>query len=175
MGNDLKSKDQAYMILVATMEIQVINITYPKDVKRINKPWGFELWLECAADLPYVMKWLHITAGQRLSLQAHAQKAETMLVLEGEGQLHTSETKVDCDRWAAGDYAPDEIKSLMDSVVELPLRKGSVLRITPGEVHRIAAATDMDILECSTNQLTDVIRIHDDSNRPSGHIPSEHA
>ena len=50
-------------------------------MKIIEKPWGFELiWAQTDN---YVGKMLHINSGQRLSLQYHEIKEETVLVTEG--------------------------------------------------------------------------------------------
>ena len=51
-------------------------------MKVVEKPWGFELiWAETEN---YVGKLLHINAKQRLSLQYHNQKEETVFVTHGE-------------------------------------------------------------------------------------------
>ena len=47
----------------------------------VEKPWGFEyIWAETD---DYVAKMLHIEPKQRLSLQYHENKEETVYVLEG--------------------------------------------------------------------------------------------
>ena len=47
------------------------------------------------------------------------------------------------------------------SVEEVPLREGQSYRIRPGTVHRMEAVTDVDILEASTPDLDDVVRLED--------------
>lgn len=153
----------------------MIAISSLDNVKKVTKPWGYELWIECGEDAPYAMKILQINSGYRLSLQAHAVKTETMLILEGTGMLVYSNTDLDIDKWNAGGYDLSEIADLQDNVKGLQIAAGSVITIRPGEIHRFVANTDLRLVECSTNQLTDVIRIHDDNLRPSGHIDSEHA
>ena len=52
------------------------------EVRHVPKPWGHEtIW--AATDL-YVGKILHINAGQKLSVQYHVQKDETVYLLSGE-------------------------------------------------------------------------------------------
>lgn len=142
--------------------------------KRVNKPWGYELWIECDPSTPYAMKIIQINAGCRLSLQAHAEKMETMLILEGEGFLSTSRELLDTARWAANQYSDTDRFFLFGSIREVPISAGSMMTIRPGQIHRLNATTDMRLVECSTNHLTDVVRIVDDYSRPSGHIQSEH-
>lgn len=153
----------------------MIKITDTNNSKRVNKPWGYELWLESKEDSPYVVKILHINAGERLSLQAHAHKLETMLITQGQGQLHLSDTALDIERWENSEYSDSEQHQLLDSIRQVPISAGSLLTIHPGDIHRISATTDIDMIECSTNHLTDVIRISDDNQRPSGYIASEHS
>ena len=152
----------------------MIDIRTIGQTKRVNKPWGYELWLECKDDSPYVVKILHINAGQRISLQAHAQKLETMVITNGDGMLHLSDDVLDIDRWENNNYSAEEKTQLLKNIKQVPISKGSLLTINPGDIHRISAVTDIDMIECSTNHLTDVIRISDDNQRPSGHIDSEH-
>lgn len=107
--------------------------------ERIDKPWGYELiW---ARTDRYVGKILHVDAGQALSLQYHERKDETIHVLTGEMRF-----------WVGSDA---------DTLEEVDLRTGESYRIRPGTVHRMEAVTDVDILEASTPELNDVIRIED--------------
>jgi mannose-6-phosphate isomerase len=151
----------------------MITISNTQDAKRVNKPWGHELWIECSSDIPYVMRILNITAGERTSLQAHEQKLETMLVTQGTGLLTTSKEQLDASRWPRG-YSDTDQFFLWGSMRELEIGPGSHMTIKPGEIHRIMAVTDMVIVECSTAQMDDVIRLQDDNRRPSGRIESEH-
>lgn len=152
----------------------MINITTVTESKRVNKPWGYELWLESNSESPYVVKILHIDAGQRISLQAHANKLETMIITSGQGHLHLSDHQLDTERWERNEYSAEEKLALLESIRQVPISEGSLLTIHPGDIHRVSALTDLDMIECSTNYLMDVIRISDDSQRPSGHIETEH-
>jgi len=107
--------------------------------RRVDKPWGYELiWAETDR---YVGKILHVRAGHSLSLQYHQRKDETIHLLNG------------TMRFFAGPSA--------EQVNEVPLRAGESFHVTPGTVHRMEAVTDVDILEASTPDLDDVIRLED--------------
>ncbi|HEY8470424.1 MAG TPA: cupin domain-containing protein [Longimicrobiales bacterium] len=106
---------------------------------RVEKPWGHELiWANTDR---YVGKILHVKAGHALSLQYHERKDETIHLLRG--QL----------RFWVGPSA--------QQLEEVELREGESYRITPGTVHRMEAITDVDILEASTADLDDVVRLED--------------
>lgn len=108
--------------------------------RRVEKPWGHELiW---AHSDRYVGKILHVKAGCLLSVQYHHQKDETMHVLSGELILRT---------WPSRDAAP----------VERPFRAGESVHIPAPTIHQIEAVTDSDVLEASTPELDDLVRITD--------------
>jgi mannose-6-phosphate isomerase len=115
------------------------------DIKFVDKPWGFEeIW---AHTQNYVGKILTINPGSKLSLQYHEKKEETIRVLEGTLFLHHKE----------GDNDKLSVKQ-MD--------KGSVFHVTPRTVHRFEAREDKVVLvEVSTSEITDVVRIEDDFGR----------
>lgn len=107
--------------------------------ERIEKPWGHELiW---ARTDRYVGKILHIEPGHALSLQYHERKDETIHVLRGELRF-----------WVGPSAA---------ELVEVPLGVGQSFRIEPGMVHRMEAVTETDLLEASTPELEDVVRLED--------------
>lgn len=111
---------------------------------RTDKPWGYELlWSHTDH---YAGKIIHINAGCRLSLQYHEHKYESILVLSGTLMLHLGR----------GDDA---------TVVELT--QGESCDIAVGDVHRFAAPPDsaVDLIEVSTPQLDDVVRLEDDYDR----------
>jgi mannose-6-phosphate isomerase-like protein (cupin superfamily) len=110
-----------------------------REAQRVDKPWGYELiWAKTDR---YVGKILHIDAGQALSYQFHRVKEETIYVLRGRLTLHVSE-----------DDAPPRV---------LELGEGEIFHITPGLRHRFEAAQDVDLLETSTPELDDVVRLED--------------
>ena len=107
--------------------------------RRVEKPWGHELiWAHTER---YVGKVLHIKAGHALSLQYHERKDETLHLLRGEM------------RFFVGPSAA--------ALEEITLREGDSYHVTPGTVHRMQAITDVDMLEVSTPELDDVIRLED--------------
>jgi mannose-6-phosphate isomerase len=107
--------------------------------RRIEKPWGYELvWAETDE---YVGKLLYVRAGESLSLQFHEEKDETLHLLDGEILL--------------------ELGSGVHSLKEVALRAGQSVRIVPGLLHRMEAVTDCTIIEASTPELDDVVRVRD--------------
>jgi mannose-6-phosphate isomerase len=105
-------------------------------------------------DAPFAMKVIRLTAGMRTSLQFHRQKEEANLIVSGHARLHWSSTG---DSGSACDLEP-----------------GSVVHIRNASVHRIEALTDVTMIEVSTPEVDDVVRISDDWGRGDGWIESEH-
>ena len=112
------------------------------EIKRVEKPWGHELWW--AVTDRYVGKLLHVQAGKKLSLQYHVVKDETIHVQRGELLLVIDEG---------------------GELVERRMLPGETRHIPPGTRHRMIAITDCDILEVSTPELDDVVRLDDDYGR----------
>lgn len=111
----------------------------PFEPRRIEKPWGYELiW---AHTDEYVGKVLVVLEGEALSLQFHEEKDETLHLVSGNLKL--------------------EVGPGVDALRECPLAPGQSIRIVPGMLHRMEAVTDCRILEVSTPQLDDVVRIRD--------------
>ena len=108
------------------------------DVTRVEKPWGYELhW---ARTDRYVGKIIHVTKGHALSLQYHNVKDETIFLWSGKILF-----EIEIDGTLTGrEMAP-----------------GEAVHITPKTVHRMTALEDSDILEASTPELQDVVRIED--------------
>ena len=110
------------------------------DVRRVEKPWGYELiW---ALTDTYCGKVLFVRAGHALSLQFHREKDESWLVQSGRAKLELGD---------AGQGA------LAEEVVG----PGYAFHYRPGTVHRVTALEDTTILEVSTPQLDDVVRLED--------------
>lgn len=107
----------------------------------VKKPWGKEeIWAETDS---YVGKYIYINAGQRLSRQYHEVKEETIRVLEGELLLELGTG---------------------ENIIQVKMKKDDVFHITPTTVHRFCA-TDLGhviVVEVSTTQLNDVVRLCDD-------------
>jgi mannose-6-phosphate isomerase len=119
------------------------------DIRKIPKPWGHEtIW---AHSDRYVGKILHINAGQELSVQYHNRKDETAYLLSGRISYRVA----------------GEDGKLED--VELAL--GESFRIVPGTIHQMVAVTDCDVLEVSTPELDDVVRLSDKYGREGTSAP----
>jgi quercetin dioxygenase-like cupin family protein len=111
--------------------------------QRVEKPWGHELlW---AWGRHYAAKILHIEAGCRLSLQYHRVKEETLLLLSGRLLVELEDQ--------------DGTMAVREATV------GQVFHIPPGCKHRMAALETSDVLEVSTPELDDLVRIQDDFGR----------
>jgi len=111
----------------------------PTSVERVEKPWGHELiWVHTDR---YAGKILHINAGEALSYQYHESKTETVYVLRGTLILHVSE-----------DDNPPRVETLV---------QGQAFHITPGLRHRFEAHEDVELIEVSTPELGDVVRLSD--------------
>lgn len=113
---------------------------------RVEKPWGYEI-IFTKPDAPTTGKILHLMAGKRLSLQYHDVKEETLCLMQGEAKLTLSNSR--------------------DEVVETPMELFKGYRIVPGQVHRITAVTDIDVLETSTPERGNTVRLQDDLGRPT--------
>ena len=110
--------------------------------KKVDKPWGHEvIWAKTDR---YVGKMLVIEPNQRLSLQYHEKKEETIFVLEGMLQV-----------WETDD---DNTYTLHGT--------GSTFHVTPNQVHRFGAGSErVRLIEVSTPELEDVVRLSDDYSR----------
>lgn len=105
----------------------------------VEKPWGHELiWAHTDR---YVGKILHVKAGERLSLQYHRQKDETIMLLSG---------RMTFEHFAEGE-PPRSIELLPREPFHIP----------PGLRHRMIALEDCDVVEVSTPELDDVVRLED--------------
>jgi quercetin dioxygenase-like cupin family protein len=115
-------------------------------MRKVEKPWGYELiWAETAA---YVGKVIHITKGERLSLQYHQQKEETLYLQSGRMQL---------EHFVDGQ--PRQVTEM---------RPGDTFHIPTGLRHRMIAVEDCDVFEVSTPFLDDVVRLEDRYGRAPG-------
>lgn len=106
----------------------------------VTKPWGNEkVW---AANCHYAGKILHIKAGHRTSKQLHQEKHESLLVLSG--QLGIELVDKSCT-----------------------LEEGETFYLPAGTIHRLSAKghLDCDVVEVSSPELDDVVRLEDDYGR----------
>ena len=114
-------------------------------MRPVIKPWGYEeIWAE---NEKYLGKMLSINDGHKLSRQYHRVKDETIRVQHG---ILTLELGMPED---------EDFKSM-----KLPV--GASYRIKPGTVHRFCAENGRVILlEASTGEVHDVVRLEDDYDR----------
>jgi mannose-6-phosphate isomerase-like protein (cupin superfamily) len=117
--------------------------------RTVDKPWGHELWW--AHTERYAGKILHVRAGQRLSLQYHEHKDETSYLLSGRMLLVKGTSETD--------------------LAEIEIAPGYGWRNRPGEIHTIEAIEDSDVLEVSTPELDDVVRLEDRYGREGTSVP----
>ena len=111
--------------------------------RRTEKPWGYELLYGLTPK--YAGKIIFVKKGHRLSYQYHEIKEETMYIQHGKAVM-TMEGK----NGAHGDTV---------------VKAGDSIHIPPFTKHRIKALEDTTILEVSTAELEDVVRIEDDYGR----------
>jgi quercetin dioxygenase-like cupin family protein len=114
------------------------------EVRRVGKPWGYELhW---ARTDRYVGKVIHVNKGHALSLQYHNVKDETIHLWSGRILFEVEQG---------------------GTLVGREMLPGESVHITPKTVHRMTALEDSDILEASTPELDDVVRLEDRYGRTS--------
>jgi mannose-6-phosphate isomerase len=109
------------------------------DVKRIEKPWGYELVY--ASTDRYCGKVIFIKGGEELSLQFHREKDETIFVQSGRVEFQIGDPGKAVDTEVVG--------------------PGRSFHLQPGTVHRLRALEDTVVLEVSTPDLDDVVRLED--------------
>ena len=117
--------------------------------RHVPKPWGYELiWAETDR---YAGKLIAIEAGQRLSLQLHERKEESIYVLAGLLRLHLED----------GDGEMRHIDLGPGDNAYVPIRRR----------HRFEALERVELIEVSTPELDDVIRLEDDFGREGTSAP----
>jgi len=117
--------------------------------RRVEKPWGHELiWAHTDR---YVGKVLVIEAGRRLSLQRHLVKDESIFVAAGRLRLYLEDETgaVNVEELVAGDHR----------------------HIPTGRIHRYEAIERTELMEVSTPELDDVVRLEDDFGREGTSAP----
>ena len=112
----------------------------------VPKPWGGEtIWADTER---YVGKILHIKAGHSLSVQYHKKKDETVYLLRGALEYRVGA-----------------------ALEDVQLKEGQSLRIKPGTIHQMVAVTDCEVLEVSTPERDDVVRLSDKYGREGTNAP----
>jgi len=108
-------------------------------MKIVKKPWGWEKWF--ANTKKYVGKILFIKKGHRLSRQYHNVKHETIFTLTGKYVMELKRSKK-------------------------IMKEGSVIVMPPKKIHRMFAKfCDVTLVEVSTPEVWDVVRLEDDYGR----------
>ncbi len=126
-------------------QFDTTNFSTDSYVKRIDKPWGYELhWVP--ADAPYMGKIIHINEGARLSLQIHDEKQESWLVINGKAAV----------MW----------ENAQGELIQTDLEAGQGYSTKLGQRHRLIGVTDCDVVEVSTPELGTTWRLEDDYARP---------
>ena len=131
------------------------------NAKVVNKPWGREVWINFRKDESvgdeekrYIMKKLYINRGTKTSFQYHVQKVETNFLISGS-----------VEAWFEDNEGHIDVKVL---------EAGAIWSIPAGVKHRIVTLEDIILIESSSPEVDDVIRIEDDTLRGDGRIQGEH-
>jgi len=147
-----------------SIEIKKIN-----DVKNIDKPWGYEKWIaEGSPNFKYALKEILFKSKFKSSLQFHEFKEETSYIQKGSGILHYHPKPINVKEWKSGQYSDNEINDILFNMDTVELSAGMVYHIKSGIIHQVEAITDITIIEASTVELDDVIRINDEWGRNDG-------
>jgi mannose-6-phosphate isomerase len=112
---------------------------FEMDVKKVDKPWGFELVY--ALTDTYCGKIIFIRKDEQLSLQFHRVKDEVVYLYEGRIEMEIGDPGGALDNEVVG--------------------PGRAFHIAPGTVHRWRALEDSVVLEVSTPEVDDVVRLED--------------
>ena len=124
-------------------------MTEPAAPRRVDKPWGHELiWVLTDR---YCGKVIVIETGRRLSLQYHERKDESVYVISGRLRLHLED---DAGAMTVRELGP-----------------GDSARVPVGRRHRFEAVQRVELIEVSTPELDDVIRVEDDFGREGTSAP----
>ena len=119
-------------------------------VRRVDTPWGHEE-VFALVEGKFCGKAIHVTEGHALSLQYHEQKEETISVQSGRLRV--------------------EVGHCEDALEEFELEPGESVHLRPGVRHRVTALVDTVMLEASTTQLDDVVRLEDRYGRQGTSAP----
>ena len=138
------------------------NWFYQKEkAKVVTKPWGKEIWINYREgekvgdeEKRYVLKKLYINAGTRTSFQYHEKKVETNFLISGRVEA----------------WFENESGGIEKRIIEA----GGIWTIPNGKKHRIITLTDIELIEASSPEVDDVIRLQDDTGRGDGRIAEEH-
>lgn len=111
---------------------------------KVKKPWGYEI-IFTPKSAPFCGKLLHVDGGFRLSLQYHDKKIESLCLIKGSATLTVA----------------TDSNQMID--IEMEPYKGYFIKA--GQVHRITSAGGCDLVEASTPQTGETVRLEDDTGR----------
>jgi quercetin dioxygenase-like cupin family protein len=114
-----------------------------EEIKIVKKPWGEEIWF--ANSDKYAGKLLKIAKGHRFSLQYHSKKEETQYLIKGKAIVTFGTEK--------------------EHLNKTVLNVGDKFHVPAGMIHRVEAIEDCEVVEVSTPDLNDIIKIEDDYGR----------
>ena len=119
-------------------------------VRIVPKPWGHEE-IFALVEGRFCGKVLHVNAGEALSLQYHERKEEVIAVQSGRCRMQVGAHE---SAMEAHDLGP-----------------GDSVHLPAGARHRVEALTDVVLLEVSTTELDDVVRLEDRYGREGTSAP----
>ena len=152
-----------------------IDIKKIQDIKKVDKPWGYEKWIaDGSPNFKYALKEILLKSKFKSSIQFHEFKEETNYIQKGEGILHYYPNPINFEKYQNNEYSDDEFKDILTNLKKQKLYPGMVFHIKPGIIHRVEAITDLTMIESSTIELDDVVRLNDEWGRHDGKIESEH-
>ncbi len=151
------------------------NKYYSNKIKKVNKPWGYELWIASNENkAKFAMKEIYIKSGFKTSFQFHEKKEECNYIINGTGKFYVSKNKINLQKFKKNKYSESELRKIIKNLKIYKLKKGSSFYIKPLYVHSVLSTKDLLMMESSTLELDDVYRIFDESGRGHGRIKSEH-
>jgi len=152
-----------------------IDIKKIQDIKKVDKPWGYEKWIaDGSPNFKYALKEILLKSKFKSSIQFHEFKEETNYIQKGEGILHYYPNPINFEKYQNNEYSDDEFNDILTNLKKQKLYPGMVFHIKPGIIHRVEAITDLTMIESSTIELDDVVRLNDEWGRHDGKIESEH-
>ena len=117
----------------------------------VHKPWGSEKWI--THNDKYTGKFIYVNAGEELSKQYHEKKHETIYLLGGKMIIEIGEPT-----------------SSLYKVIHIDSNNADEERtfiLSPKTIHKIMAITNCILIEWSTSEVDDIVRISDKYGRSS--------
>ena len=140
-----------------------VSILAEEELYKVNKPWGYEIWINGSEHPGYCLKKISINQGNRTSLQYHRFKQETNVIFEGHALLHYKKDS---------NVINDDV--IEENINQVGINAVTAIDVKPNTIHRIESKTDILLYEVSTPHLDDVVHLQDDSKRSNGRIEEEH-